>query len=273
MALLVDPEVAARLERLELPFDAHGMDPFGVSRRHLAYFYSWLGWMARRYFTLTVSGIEHVPARGRAMLVGNHSGGVALDGAMVLASVFFELEPPRLAHGMAEKFLGRLPFASTWSSRLGHLTGLPEHATRLLEAERLLMVFPEGARGTAKLYGDRNSLVEFGDGFVRLALKTRTPIIPFAFIGGGEAIPTVVNLVKLGRMIGVPYLPLTPWVLPVPRPTSLELYYGPPLLLDGTGNEEDEVISGHVERVVQRIAALLEAGVRIRRGRGEAVRA
>ena len=271
MALLVDPEVEARLERLELPFDAHGVDPFGVSRRHLAYFYSWLGWMYRRYFKVTVTGIEHVPARGRAMLVGNHSGGVALDGAMVLASVFFELEPPRLAHGMAEKFLNRVPFASTWTSRLGHLTGLPEHAARLLESERLLMVFPEGARGTAKLYGDRNTLVDFGTGFVRLALQTRTPIVPFAFVGGGEAIPTVVNLFKLGRMVGVPYLPVTPWLLPVPRPTALEIYYDAPIVLDGTGNEEDEVIAGHVERVKQRIAALIETGARIRRGRGEAV--
>jgi 1-acyl-sn-glycerol-3-phosphate acyltransferase len=206
------------------------------------------------------------------MLVGNHSGGVALDGAMVLASLFFELEPPRLGHGMAEKFLNRLPFASQWTARLGQLTGLPEHAVTLLEHERLLMVFPEGARGTAKLYGDRNSLVEFGTGFVRLALETRTPIVPFAFVGGGEAIPTVVNLYGLGKLFGVPYVPLTPYLLPVPRPVGLEIYYGEPIVLDGTGFEADEVILRHVERVKQRIAELLEAGVRIRRGRGEETR-
>jgi 1-acyl-sn-glycerol-3-phosphate acyltransferase len=83
------------------------------------------------------------------MLVGNHSGGVAIDGMMVIASQFFEMEPPRLAQGMAEKFLNQMPFASQITSRLGHLTGLPEHAERLLADERMLMVFPEGARGTA----------------------------------------------------------------------------------------------------------------------------
>jgi len=149
---------------------------------------------------------------------------------------------------------------------------LPGRAVTLLEAERLLMVFPEGARGTAKLYGDRNSLVDFGSGFVRLALQARAPIIPFAFVGGGEAIPTVVNLVRLGRLFGVPYIPLTPWLLPVPRRTSLELYYDAPIVLEGTGNEEDEVIFGHVERVKSRIAALMESGLKIRRGRREAVR-
>jgi 1-acyl-sn-glycerol-3-phosphate acyltransferase len=272
MALFLDPEVLERVRRLEIPFDRHGIDRFGISQRPLARFFTLLGWFYRRYFDVTVSGIENVPARGRAMLVGNHSGGVALDGAMVLASLFFDMEPPRLGQGMAEKFLNRVPFASTWTNRLGQLTGLPEHAVSLLESDRLLMVFPEGARGTAKLYGDRNSLVEFGTGFVRLALRTRAPIIPLAFLGGGEAIPTVVNLVKLGHLFGVPYLPVTPWLLPVPRPVRLEIYYDEPILLEGTGNEEDEVIVGHVERIKQRIAALIESGVSIRRGRGEAVR-
>ena len=273
MTFLVDAAVKERIDRLELPFDRHGVDPFGISRAHLARFYTMLGWLYHRYFDVSVSGIEHVPARGRAMLVGNHSGGVALDGGMVLASLFFDMDPPRLGHGMAEKFLNRVPFASQWTSRLGHLTGLPEHATALLEAERLLMVFPEGARGTAKLYGDRNSLVDFGTGFIRLALQAKAPIIPFAFVGGGEAIPTVANLVRLGRMLGVPYIPVTPWLLPVPRRTSLQVYYDAPIVLEGTGNEEDEVIAGHVERVKARIAALIESGVRIRRGKQEAVHA
>jgi 1-acyl-sn-glycerol-3-phosphate acyltransferase len=273
MSFLVEAAVDKRLARLEVPFDRHGVDPFGISRAHLGRFYTMLGWLYRRYFDVTVNGIEHVPARGRAMLVGNHSGGVALDGAMVLASLFFDMDPPRIAHGMAEKFLNRLPFASQMTNRLGHLTGLPENAITLLESERLLMVFPEGARGTAKLYGDRNSLVDFGTGFVRLALKARSPIIPFAFVGGGEAIPTVVNLVRLGRLVGVPYIPLTPWLLPVPRRTSLEVYYDAPILLEGTGDEEDEVIFGYVARVKARIAALIESGVKIRRGKREAVHA
>jgi len=166
---------------------------------------------------------------------------------------------------MAEKFLGRLPFSSFMTARSGHLTGLPEHAVRLLEAERLLMVFPEGARGTAKLYGDRNTLVRFGTGFLRLALQTGTPIIPFAFIGGGEAIPTMVNLYRLGRWLGVPYLPVTPYLLPIPRPVPLEIYVGEPIRFDGTGNEEDGVIAGWVAEVKARIAAMIEGGVRRRR--------
>ena len=144
-------EIAARVDRLELPFDARGVDDYGVSKWHLGVAFRALSFLYRTYFHVKCTGLEHIPARGRAMLVGNHSGGIALDAAMVVASCFFELEPPRLAQGMAEKFINRLPFASTWAARCGHLTGLPEHAQRLLESDRLLMVFPEGARGTAKL--------------------------------------------------------------------------------------------------------------------------
>ena len=251
-------DIAARVDRLELPFDARGVDEFGVSKWHLTVASRALAFLYRRYFHVRAEGLEHVPARGRAMLVGNHSGGIALDAAMVIASCFLELDPPRLAQGMAEKFINRIPFASTWTARCGHLTGLPEHAQRLLESERLLLIFPEGARGTAKLWKDRSSLVHFGTGFMRLALRTKSPIVPFAFLGGGDAIPTVGNLYKLGKLIGVPYLPVTPWLLPLPRPTRLSVVYGEPMRFEGSGDEEDATVEGYVDRVKARIADLMQ---------------
>lgn len=260
-------EIEERVDRLELPFNAYGLDPYGVSKKHLAAGFKILSFFYRRYFHVQCHGLENIPARGRGMLVGNHSGGVALDGAMVLASMFLELDPPRLAQGMAEKFINRIPFASAWTARGGQFTGLPETAIRLLEDDRLLMVFPEGAKGTAKLYKERNSLVDFGTGFVRLALKTRSPIIPFGFIGGGDAIPTVMNAYALGRLFGVPYIPITPWLLTVPRPAKLEVHYGKPLLFEGTGAEDDEVILRYVDEVKAAIAKLIEEGRESRRER------
>jgi 1-acyl-sn-glycerol-3-phosphate acyltransferase len=250
--------IEQRIDRLELPFNARGLDPYGTSKWHLAVWYKALGFLYKTYLSVQAHGVSNVPVRGRAMLVGNHSGGVALDGMMVVAACFFELEPPRLAHGMAEKFLNALPLLSTWTSRTGQLTGLPEHAQRLLEDERLLMVFPEGAKGTAKLFHDRYSLVDFGTGFVRLALMTKTPIIPVGFVGGADAVPTIANSYVLGRLLGIPYLPITPCLLTVPRPARCEVHFGAPLLFAGTGSEEDEVIVRHVDEVKARIGELIE---------------
>jgi 1-acyl-sn-glycerol-3-phosphate acyltransferase len=262
-----DESVQARVERIEIPFNQYGVDPYGISKRYLAAGYAALALLYKRYFSVKVHGIQHVPARGRAMLIGNHSGGVALDGAMVIASCFFEMEPPRLAQGMAEKFINRIPFASMWASRTGQFTGVPEIAERLLREGRLLMVFPEGARGTAKLWKERYSLVEFGTGFMRLAMKTQTPIVPFGFVGGADAIPTVANLYALGRLVGVPYVPVTPWLVALPRPTALEVVYGEPLEFSGTGDEDDEVIVRHVELVKARIAELIERARKARHAR------
>jgi 1-acyl-sn-glycerol-3-phosphate acyltransferase len=254
---LVAEDVLERTQRLELGWNKHGIDPYGSAQTDVARMFSILGFLYKNYFTVTAGGLEHIPPRGRAMLVGNHSGGWAVDALMVLASVFYELEPPRLAQGMAEKFLNVLPFASQLTQRSGQLTGLPEHAVRLLEDERVLMVFPEGARGTAKLYKERNSLVRFGTGFMRLAMETKSPIVPFGFAGAGEAIPTVFNLYKLGRLFGVPYIPVTPYLVALPRPVRMHVEYGAPMTFTGTGSEDDEAIEGNVRRVMEEITRLI----------------
>lgn len=263
----IDPEVSERVARLELPFNRYGLDPFGVSRPHLAQFFTLLAFFYRRYFRVTAYDIQNVPARGRVMVVGNHSGGLPVDGGMVMTSLLLEHEPPRLAHGMVEKFAQTWPIVSTWFSRVGQFPGLPEHAIRLLHDERLLMVFPEGARGTGKLYKDRYEMVRFGTGFMRLALQTQSPIVPFAFIGGEEALPTIYHAKTLARLVGAPYWPVPAYLLPVPLPIACQIYYGEPMTFEGDGTEPDEVIMGYVDQVRERIQALINRGREERRAK------
>jgi 1-acyl-sn-glycerol-3-phosphate acyltransferase len=262
----IDKQVREAVDRLELPFNSMGIDPYGISKSDLRLWCMAVGAFYRWYFSVRTRGIEHVPARGRAMLVGNHSGGIAIDAAMVVLSCLLEMNPPRLAQGMADKFINRVPFLGEWAARTGHLTGLPEHAERLLEDDRLLLVFPEGARGTAKLFRERNSLVAFGSGFVRLALRTKTPIVPFAVLGGGEAFPTVANLYKLGQAFGLPYVPIVAYGLPVALPAKIEIEYAPAMHFEGTGNEDDAVVHGYVDQVKEVIAEMIDMGARRRRG-------
>lgn len=264
-----DPEVEERVGRIEIPFNQYGYDPYGVSQRHLVWFYSMLAAFYRHYFRVRTVGIENVPARGSAMLIGNHSGSLPVDGGMVLASLLLEHDPPRHAHGMVEKFAESWPFVSEWFNRIGQFTGLPDHAVRLLEEGRMLMVFPEGARGTGKLYKDRYKLVRFGTGFMRLALQTGTPIVPFAFIGGEEALPAMFHARFLARLVGAPYWPVPPHILPVPLPVPCELYYGQPLKFEGDGTEPDEVIEEYVGHVKLRIRELIADGL-ARRSEGKA---
>ena len=265
MVIPINADVRARTARIDLPWNARGFDPYGISQSHVAEMFTLFSLLYRHYFRVSTYGVENIPAHGRAMIIGNHSGGIAVDAAMVITSTFLEMDPPRLAQGMAEKFINQLPVGSLWSSRTGQFTGLPEHAERLLEDDRLLMVFPEGAKGTAKLYKERYSLVDFGTGFVRLALKTKTPIVPLGFVGGGDAVPTVLNSYALGKLLGVPYVQVTPYGLALPLPVSCEVHYGEPMRFEGSGDEDDTIIKGYVEQVKTRIAELIEAARNSRR--------
>ena len=260
-------EIDARLKRIELSFNAHGFDAYGVSRASLAAGMRVMGWLYRHYFTVRCRGIEHVPPRGRVILVGNHSGGYAIDAGMVIAACFLELEPPRLAHSMADRFINRIPFLAQLASRTGQITGLPQHALQLLRDDRMLLVFPEGTRGTQKLFWNRYSLGQFGTGFLRLALRTQSPIVPFAYLGGGEAVPTIANLTFLGKLLGVPYIPVTPYLLPLPLPVGGELRFGAPLRFKGTGEESQPDIQAQVDLVKAAIADLIAQGIGDREGR------
>ncbi len=264
---LTDAEVKDRLKRMPLPFNRYGLDPYGISRDHLGFVFSVLAPAYRHYFRVQVHGVENLPTSSRAMVIGNHSGGIPVDAAMVLASVFFEMEPPRLLHGMVEKFAQYWPMVSPMFSRMGQLPGLPQHAVRLLQDERLLMVFPEGVRGIGKLYRDRYQTRRFGTGFMRIALQTNSPIIPFSFIGGEEAFPTLWHIKPLAQLLGAPYVPVPAHIVPVPLPIRCSIHYGEPMHFEGDGRESDETIADYVAEVRERVDELIAEGRVTRRER------
>ena len=264
MSFLDDEQLRRNVERLDLDFNAYGIDRFGASRESIIRYYSPLTTIYRHWSKVTTFGIENVPPKGRALLIGNHSGGIGLDASMTVTSLLLHDENPRLAQGMADYFFARWPFMSVLTSRLGALTGIPEHAHLLLEAGRLVMVFPEGARRAGKLYRDRYKLIRFGTGFMRLALETRTPIVPFAFVGGEEAFPTMYKIEWLSKALGAPLVPVAPQIVLFPLPVSCQIYFGEPMLFEGDGSESDDEIEERVDRVKASIAGLIERGLEAR---------
>src|SRR5438093_1062609 len=86
----MDEDIRARVDRLELPWNAYDSDPYGVSKHDLVWFFTAARFFYRDYFRVRTVGVDNVPDRGRAMLVGNHSGGIALDALIVIAAMFLE---------------------------------------------------------------------------------------------------------------------------------------------------------------------------------------
>jgi 1-acyl-sn-glycerol-3-phosphate acyltransferase len=199
------------------------------------------------------------------LLIGNHSGQLPLDAAMVAMALLTEAEPPRTVRSMTEKWAASLPYISAIFSRAGQIVGTPENCRRLLEAEEAVLVFPEGVRGIAKLWPQRYRLQEFGLGFMRLALETHTPIVPLAVIGAEEQAPALVDLKALGKLVGFPAFPITVTGLPFPLPTKYRIYFGKPLTLHGSADDEDAELDKKVRVVRSSIEALIEQGLRERK--------
>jgi 1-acyl-sn-glycerol-3-phosphate acyltransferase len=264
-------EVEQRLEKIPNRINEFGFDPYGLSPDYVRRSLLPSLLLYRYYFRCETFDIDRLP-EGRVLVVANHAGQLPFDAAMLMVALLLEAEPPRIARGMGEYFLPRLPFLSVALARGGSMVGTPANCAHMLENEECVMVFPEGVRGMNKTFDKRYELQRFGLGFVRLALQTHTPIVPVGIVGSEEQQPGLTNLERLAGVLGLPALPVTAGFLVagplglLPLPTKYRLHFGHPLRFEGDENEEDAVIEERVEQVKDAIAELLERGREERAG-------
>lgn len=163
----------------------------------------------RRWFRAEWEGLEKVPTSGGALLVSNHAGAIPPDAPAIMHGIETELHRP--VYGLADHMFKAVPLVGTMWSRVGGVAAHPENAYRLLrEQQQLVLVFPEGTKGTGKLYAERYKLRRFGrGGFVEIAMRAGVPVIPIAVMGAEESMPTVARMSALARLIGAPYAPIT----------------------------------------------------------------
>jgi len=257
-----------RLARVPLNLTSTGVDPFGLDPAWTKYALASVAFLHRKYFRTEVFGADQVPA-GRLLLIANHSGQVPIDGALIGASMFMDVEPPRFTRAMVEKWTQTLPFVSLLFSRVGQVVGVPENAKRLLENDEALLVFPEGARGISKPFDQRYKLTEFGLGFMRLAMETNTPIVPIAVIGGEEQYISVGNFDGLAKMLRMPSIPILPQLLlpfgALPLPTRYRIYFGEPMRFDGDPDDDDAIIEEKVFVVKATVQSMVNRGLKARK--------
>ncbi len=264
---LLGEELDARLARIERHTNEVGVDPFGFDPRAARYALAVAAFFHRFYFRSEVYGIENVPS-GRALIIANHSGQLPIDGLAIGAALMLDAEPPRFPRSMVEKWSAELPFVSVLFPRVGQVVGSPENARRLLQNDETVLVFPEGSRGISKTFDRRYQLVDFGLGFMRLALETGTPIIPVAVVGAEEQYISLADLKPLAKLLGMPALPVMPQLflgMFLPLPTKYRLYFGEPLTFTGDPDDEDGVIEEKVWVVKQTIQSMINRGLKERK--------
>jgi 1-acyl-sn-glycerol-3-phosphate acyltransferase len=217
------------------------------------------------WWRVKCAGVENVPSAGRAMLVANHAGSLfPFDASMMAAAIRTRHPVPRWPRFMVLDWAFVLPFLSTFMRRVGGVPANPDNAAALLEQDKLVMVFPEGVKGTGKPFSERYRLQRFGrGGFVEVALRTRSPIVPVAVVGSEEIYPKLGESEALARLLGAPFVPVTPtfpWLGPlglIPLPSRWRIEFCDPIDLSAHPPEAAEdrqlvfELSEQVREVIQ----------------------
>jgi len=215
---------------------AYEVDDFGFDPQWTESFLSVFKILYRDYWRVETTGIEHVPATGRALLVANHAGVLPWDGTMIKTAMFVEHPHPRHVRALVASLFMGMPVLSWFLRRTGQTVGHPDDTRRLLERDELVLVFPEGVKGTGKPFKDRYRLRRFGrGGFVSTAIRAGAPIIPVSVVGSEEIYPMIADLAPVARALGMPYAPVTPffpWLGPlglIPLPSKWRIEFHPPV--------------------------------------------
>jgi 1-acyl-sn-glycerol-3-phosphate acyltransferase len=202
----------------------------------------------KHWWRVETRGLEHVPASGPALVVGNHAGTLPFDALMVALALLDEHPAHRSLRMLAADLAFEIPVVAPLARKSGNTLASSEDATRLLEAGELVGVWPEGYKGLGKPYRERYQLQRFGrGGFVQVAVRTGSPIVPVAVVGSEEIYPMLANLRRVARLLGFPYFPVTPTfpalgplgAIPLPSKWLIEFcppietaHLGPDALLD-----------------------------------------
>lgn len=239
-------------------------DPWGFNINTVTEALDYIYPVYKNYFKVRVFGLENVEDRPY-ILASNHTGQVPIDGMMITTAMAMEVDKPRVLHSMVDTFLAGFPFLGSLTAETGSILGDRGNCNWLLDKGESILVFPEGMKGITKSTSEYYELRKFSNGFFRIALHQKTPILPITVIGAEEMFPFVYHAKKLGKVLGLPTLPLTTNLIPLPSP--IDIYIGKPYEVpeDLSVDAPDKEIRKHVYQIEKIVKAQLAHGLKNRR--------
>ncbi len=179
-------------------------------------------------FRPRVTGLDHIPARGPAILCANHLSNIdpVLVAVVARRPVVYlgKREWFRGPVGGLFRALGVVPVAREGGSAA---QAALDRGVEVLRDGAVLGVYPEGTRSPdGRLYRGRT-------GPIRLAVSSGAPLVPVGIAGTREAMPPHARL---------------------PRPRRVAVAVGPPLHVGGSPDDVD--LRTHADELMARIAEL-----------------
>ncbi len=224
-----------------------------------------LGLLYRWWWRVEVIGLERLPRRGPLLVVANRASTLLpYEAFMVTRALTARLPEPRAARPLVDTWLFDLPLIGNALGALGAAPASPVALRRVLAAGEVAVTFPEGPAAVGKPVAHWYRLATFNRGsLLRVAIDASAPIVPVAVIGAEEAQPVLWRTERLGRLLGLPAVPVTPAL--VPLPTKWTIHVGEPLELPPPGTDQ-RARRALRARVRERLQGLVSDGVRRRPG-------
>ena len=254
---LVPEELEQQVNRIRKPIGSLGYDPWGYNNEAVKYGLALTRHLYQKYFRVRARGVENIPSQGPVLIIANHSGQLPIDGLLIGYALASREKEPRMPRAMIERFFPTVPWLGNLLNEVGAVLGDPVNCAKMLANNEAVIVFPEGIRGSGKLYQDRYELQRFGNGFMHLAMKYKAPIVPVGVVGCEETIPAIANIKPLAKALGIPYAPVA---LPVVLPAKVHLNFGEPMYFDDREIPEEQVTE-RVEQVKAEISRLIDLGL------------
>jgi len=264
-------ELRRRVNKFGMSERSGEVDEFGMDELVLRRAEPVLDFLMDRWWRVDVQGADNVPTTGGCLLVANGSGLLPYDGLMISHALGRGRPCDERPRFLVADWLITLPFVQPYLARLGGVRACRENAQRLLAQGRRVVAFPEGVKGAAKVFRERYRLKRFGrGGVVRVAIECGSPLVPVAVVGAEEAHPILFKIESLARMVGLPFVPVTP-TFPalgplglVPLPSKWSIRFGEVIALDQLGSQaaDDELLVSRItEELRAQIQAMLDQGL------------
>jgi 1-acyl-sn-glycerol-3-phosphate acyltransferase len=229
-----------------------------------------------RYFSPEVRGIEHLPASGPVLVVGNHSGLFYMPDTWLTALAITArrgIDAP--AYALVYDLFFAMPVIGPAFRRLGAVPACGDEAERVLREGALVLDYPGGDTEACRPWSERNRIVFSGHtGFIRLALRTGVPVVPVVGYGSHHAVVVLSRGERLARLLGLERLRIKVFPIllgplgiasiltpPLPMPAAVTVEFLPPFDWSSLGPDaadDDAVVGACYEAVTSAMQATLD---------------
>lgn len=229
------------------------------------------------YFRMEINGWDKLPNQA-CLLIGGHSGGpLTMDAWTTIYAWWRHFGDSRPLHGTAHEVLMKTPGLGRYFRRGGVINPTRENIEAAFARGHDVILWPGGEVDAFRSWSKRDQVV-LGErmGFIRLAIRTNTPIVPVATIGGHDTLFVLsegrwlAKLLKLKKYLRSEVAPITLsfplgialHVTPlqhIPLPAKIRTEFLEPVRFDGDPALADD--PDYVHQKYLEVEARIQAGM------------